>query len=79
MRITTRHWTLALLAALLLHAGLLAVVALRPPDEGALAAGRGGYEIGLGPAGGAPGDEASSGSRSGSRSVKVNTMLRLGS
>ena len=57
MQITNRQWALALLAALLLHAGLLAALALRPPEEGALAAGVGGYEIGLGAAGGAPGDD----------------------
>ena len=55
MRITARHWTAALLAALLVHAGLLAAVLSQPEDEGALADGFGGIEVGLGPAGGAPG------------------------
>lgn len=58
MRVSARHWTVALLAALLVHAGLIAMLLSVPPDEGAMAAGVGGIEIGFGPAGGAPGTVA---------------------
>lgn len=55
MRLAVRHWTVALLAAVLVHAGLIVALLSTPPKEGARAAGVGGIEVGLGPAGGAPG------------------------
>ena len=48
------HWSLAIAAALLLHAGL-AVTMFRPGESGAAATGHGGIQVGLGPAGGASG------------------------
>ncbi len=48
------HWSLAIIAALLLHAGL-AVTMFRPGESGAAATGHGGIQVGLGPAGGASG------------------------
>jgi protein TonB len=50
-----RHWSFALSGALLLHAGL-ALVFHQMLDTGAAGAGRAGIEVGLGPAGGAPGE-----------------------
>jgi len=58
MALTPRHWALAFLAALLVHAGLLTAYLWQPPDPGAAAAGSGGIEVSLGPAGGAPGSIA---------------------
>ena len=55
MRMARRHWAVALLAALGLHAGLAAAMLWHRTDPGATAAGLGGIEIALGPAGGAPG------------------------
>ena len=49
------HWSFALFGALLLHAGL-ALVFHHMMDTGTLGAGRAGIEVGLGPAGGAPGE-----------------------
>ncbi|WP_193367136.1 energy transducer TonB family protein [Pelagibius marinus] len=48
------HWGLALGVALTLHAAL-ALLLFQPPAPGALAGGRGGIQVGLGPAGGAAG------------------------
>ena len=48
------HWGLAFAAALVLHGGL-ALTLFQPGEPGALASGRGGIEVGLGPAGGAAG------------------------
>lgn len=50
-----RHWSGALFGALLLHAGL-ALVFYQMMDPGTVGAGRAGIEVGLGPAGGAPGE-----------------------
>lgn len=52
-----RHWILALLVALGLHAALLAAF-IETPAPGAAATGEGGVEIALGPAGSAPGSVA---------------------
>lgn len=49
-----RHWGLALGLAMLLHAAL-ALLVFQPATPGALAGGRGGIQVGLGPAGGAAG------------------------
>ena len=57
MRMAHRHWAVALLAALGLHAGLAAAMLWQRTDPGATAAGLGGIEIALGPAGGAPGGQ----------------------
>ena len=54
IEIGTRHWSLALGAALVIHAMLLALVQ-EPPSSGAMSAGFSGIEISLGPTGGAPG------------------------
>ncbi len=57
MTLTARHWSAALLTALVLHAGMLTFL-WKPPVGGAKAVGSGGLEISLGPAGGAPGGVA---------------------
>ena len=57
MRMARRHWAVALLAALGLHAGLAAAMLWQRTDPGAKAPGLGGIEIALGPAGGAPGGQ----------------------
>ncbi|NGP51879.1 energy transducer TonB, partial [Thioalkalivibrio sp. XN8] len=58
MGLGRRHYLLAALLALGLHLGLAAVLLWRPapPEGAALAAGTGGIEISLGPAGGTQGD-----------------------
>lgn len=50
------HWTIALAGALALHLGVLGAFLWQPEENGAEAAGLGGIEVSLGPAGGAPGD-----------------------
>ena len=56
MPITSRQWSIALVAALLAHFAIAAAVLWEPPDSGTKSAGLGGIEISLGPAGGAPGN-----------------------
>jgi protein TonB len=58
MHVRGRHWALALLGAVLAHAGVAAAILWQPPRSGAVGAGMGGVEVALGPAGGAPGGEA---------------------
>lgn len=50
------HWSIALAGALALHLGVLGVFLWKPEEKGAEAAGLGGIEVSLGPAGGAPGN-----------------------
>jgi len=58
MDIRGRHWVVALSGALLVHAGVAALIFWQPPRSGAASAGMGGIEVSLGPTGGAPGGEA---------------------
>jgi protein TonB len=58
MEIAFRHWSVAIAAALVAHAGVAVTVLWKEPPSGAKAAGLGGIEISLGPMGGAPGDIA---------------------
>jgi len=58
MRLTKRHWTVALVSAAALHVGGAAVYFWQSDPPGAVASGLGGIEVSLGPAGGAPGTEA---------------------
>lgn len=58
MRIPRRQWTCALCAALMVHVGVAVWLLWQPQESGAVAAGIGGVEVSLGPAGGAPGGEA---------------------
>lgn len=55
MGITGKHWCVALLGAVLIHAAVATVALWEAPVVGAGGAGVGGIEISLGPAGGAPG------------------------
>ncbi len=59
MRTDRRHWTIAFLVAIGLHAGVAVAMLWQKPDSGAVSAGIGGIEIDLGLAGGAPGSVAS--------------------
>jgi len=54
MRITRRHWTVALVTASLLHAGIAGLLLWQKPETGAEDIGIGGIEVSLGPAGGMP-------------------------
>lgn len=63
MDIGGRHWAIAVAAAAAIHVGGTLAVLWQPPESGAKAAGLGGVEISLGPAGGAPGDVAAPESR----------------
>ena len=54
-----KHWSLALLGALVAHAAL-ALLFYQPANSGAVATGAGGIEVSLGPAGAAPGAAESS-------------------
>jgi protein TonB len=56
MDLGRRHWTVALGAALVAHAGIAAALLWQAPESGARQAGLGGIEVSLGPAGGAPGE-----------------------
>lgn len=58
MDIRRRHWMVAVIAAVVVHAGAAAAVLWQSPPSGAKSAGMGGIEVALGPAGGAPGDIA---------------------
>lgn len=58
MRIARRQWLCALSAALMVHIGVAVTLLWEPEESGAVAAGIGGVEFSLGPAGGAPGGEA---------------------
>jgi len=51
----SRHWMIAVVMAIALHAGVAAAMFWPRADDGAQAPGIGGIEIALGPAGGAPG------------------------
>jgi protein TonB len=56
MELGPRHWTVALGAALVAHAGIAAALLWQAPESGARHVGMGGIEVSLGPAGGAPGE-----------------------
>lgn len=58
MQVSGRDWVIALSVAVLVHAGAAIVILWQPLPAGAKSAGLGGIEIALGPAGGAPGEEA---------------------
>jgi protein TonB len=58
MEIRARHWNMAIIGAVCLHAATAAAVLWSPPPSGAQLPGVGGVEISLGPAGGAPGTAA---------------------
>jgi periplasmic protein TonB len=58
MPLRPRHWSLAFAGALLLHAALALVLFHQWVQGGTVAAGRGGIEVGLPPAGAAPGAPA---------------------
>lgn len=54
--IPRRFWLTGAAAAVAVHAAIAAVVYWQPPESGARDAGRGGVQVSLGPAGGAPGE-----------------------
>lgn len=54
--IPRRFWLLGITAAMAVHAAIVVAVYWQSPESGARGAGRGGIQVSLGPAGGAPGD-----------------------
>ncbi len=58
MKLERRHWSVALIAAVFVHAAPLALLIEDKPASGAVSAGYGGIEVDLGVAGGAPGSVA---------------------
>lgn len=58
MEIRVRHWNTAIVGAAVLHAAAAVVLLWTPAPSGAQMPGAGGVEISLGPAGSAPGSEA---------------------
>ncbi|WP_422367452.1 energy transducer TonB [Pelagibius sp.] len=55
MRMKSRHWMIAVVMAIALHASITVAMFWPRTEDGAQAPGIGGIEIALGPAGGAPG------------------------
>jgi protein TonB len=60
MRITPRQILIALPAAVFVHAAVALIVFWEPSPAGSVAPGLGGFEVALGPAGSAPGEEVPS-------------------
>ena len=58
MQIRRRHWVVALATAAVVHGAVAVAFLWEPPESGAKLVGMSGIEVSLGPAGGAPGEQA---------------------